>query len=121
MSDEREEAMEEMTTEVENLKLAWRFWVAERELEQLHQMVNGLWLLYDGKGWYQATIELTTQLLEVLSTTTISTPEQAQQEIMLQTSLASPPLAPLAEALLPFTWGAVFRKVEPIWQQLLGR
>jgi predicted ATPase/class 3 adenylate cyclase len=84
---DREPAIEEMTADVENLKIAWRYWVSEENLEQLHKMVNGLWLLFDLKGWYQATVELTTDLLDILSTTP-SSPEQAQQEIMLQTSLA---------------------------------
>jgi predicted ATPase/class 3 adenylate cyclase len=84
---EREAAMGEMAADVENLKIAWRYWAAQGDLEQLHQMVNGLWLLYDGRGWYQATVELTTDLLVILSTIP-STPEQARQEIMLQTSLA---------------------------------
>ncbi|HEX6305526.1 MAG TPA: adenylate/guanylate cyclase domain-containing protein [Anaerolineales bacterium] len=84
---EREAAMEEMTADVENLEIAWRHWVAGADLEQLHKMVNGLWLLYDGRGWYQATVELTTDLLDILSNTP-SSPEQARQEIMLQTSLA---------------------------------
>jgi predicted ATPase len=84
---EREAAMQELAADVENLKLAWRYWVAAGDLEQLHKMVNGLWLLYDGRGWYQATVELTIDLLDALSTTPTS-PEQVQQEIMLQTSLA---------------------------------
>jgi predicted ATPase/class 3 adenylate cyclase len=89
---EREEAMVAMSTEVENLKIAWRYWVAEGDMEQLQKMVNGLWLLYDGRGWYQATVELTTDLLNILSTSP-SSPEGAQQEIMLQTSLARALLA----------------------------
>jgi predicted ATPase len=89
---EREEALEAMTAEVENLKIAWRYWATNDDLEQLQKMVDGLWLLYDGRGWYQATVELTTDLLDILSTTP-STPEQAQQEIVLQTSLARALLA----------------------------
>jgi predicted ATPase len=85
--NEREAAMEEMTADVENLQIAWRYWVAEGDLEQLHEMVNGLWMLNDGQGWYQATVELTIDLLDILSVTP-SSPEQARQEIMLQTSLA---------------------------------
>jgi predicted ATPase/class 3 adenylate cyclase len=84
---EREAAMQEMKADVENLKIAWHYWVGEGDLEQLYKMVNGLWLLYDGQGWYQATVELTVDLLDILSTTP-SSHEQAQQEIMLQTSLA---------------------------------
>jgi predicted ATPase len=89
---ERETAMEEMTAEVENLQIAWRYWVEKRDLEQLYKMVNSLWMLYEGRGWYQAAVELTIDLLDILSTTP-SSPEQAQQEIMLQTSLARALLA----------------------------
>jgi predicted ATPase len=84
---EREPALEELAADVENLKIAWRYWVTQGELEQLQKMVDGLWLLYDGRGWYQAMVELTTDLLDVLSSTP-STPEQVQQEITLRTSLA---------------------------------
>jgi predicted ATPase/class 3 adenylate cyclase len=84
---EREAAMGEMAIDVENLKIAWHYWAERGDLERLHQMVNGLWLLYDGRGWYQATVELTSDLLDILATTP-SSPEQVRQEIMLQTSLA---------------------------------
>lgn len=86
-SHEREVAMQEMATDAENLEIAWRYWVAGGDLERLHEMVDGLWLLYDRRGWYQSTIELTTDLLNILSTTPSSS-EHARQEIMLQTSLA---------------------------------
>jgi predicted ATPase/class 3 adenylate cyclase len=89
---ERHAAVDEMAAEVENLKIAWRYWAAEEDLEQLYKMVNSLWLLYDQRSWYQATVELTTDLLNILSTTPSST-EQAQQEILLQTSLARALLA----------------------------
>jgi predicted ATPase/class 3 adenylate cyclase len=83
----REDAMDAMAAEVENLKIAWRYWVEAGDLEQLHKMVNSLWMLNDGRGWYQDAVELTADLLELLSTSPPS-PEQARQEIMLQTSLA---------------------------------
>lgn len=92
MGSEREAAMEQMAANVENLNAAWFFWSEQRDLEHLQKMVNGLWLLYDRKGWYQATIELTKDLLEILSTTPTS-PDQVQQEILLQTSLARALLA----------------------------
>jgi predicted ATPase/class 3 adenylate cyclase len=89
---EREAAMAAMAADVENLEIAWRYWAGKGDLERLQQMVNSLWLLYDRRGWYQATVELTSDLLEVLSTTP-SSPESAQQETMLQTSLARALLA----------------------------
>src|SRR6266540_1973846 len=88
----RETALREMEAEIENLRTAWRFWVEARDLEQLTKFVNSLWLLYDARGWYHDTVSLTNDLLNVLASTP-STPERAQQEIMLQTSLARALLA----------------------------
>jgi predicted ATPase len=83
----RETALAAMAADLENLRLAWRYWVAEDDLDQLNRLVDSLWLLYDVRGWYQATIELTTELLNVLSTAP-STRERAMQEVTLRTSLA---------------------------------
>jgi predicted ATPase/class 3 adenylate cyclase len=89
---ERQAAIESMAIEAENLKIAWRYWADQGDLDQLHKMVNSLWQLYDRRSWYQALVELTTDLLDILSTTP-SSPEQARQEITLQTSLARTLLA----------------------------
>jgi predicted ATPase len=83
----RELALAAMAADVENLRTAWRFWVAQRDLDQLNKLVDSLWLLYDARGWHHATIELTTDLLNVLQSTP-STLERAMQEVMLRTSLA---------------------------------
>ncbi len=83
----REPALTAMAADIDNLRIAWRYWVAERDLDQLKKLVDSMWLLYDARGWYHATIEITTDLLEVLSSTP-STPERAIQEVMLRTSLA---------------------------------
>jgi predicted ATPase len=83
----RERALTSLTVELDNIRTAWRYWAAEGNLEQLGKFTDSLWLLYDARGWYHATVELTTDLLQVLSVT-VSTPERARQEIILQTSLA---------------------------------
>lgn len=83
----RESTLMEIEYDIENMKIAWRYWVAERNLEQLHKLTDSLWLIYDAKGWYYATVDLTRDLLNVLATIP-STQELAKQEIMLQTSLA---------------------------------
>jgi tetratricopeptide (TPR) repeat protein len=49
-------------------------------------------VLYDARGWYHATVELTTDLLTILSKT-VTSPDRARQEILLQTSLARALLA----------------------------
>jgi predicted ATPase len=90
--DGRETAIREMESDIENLRIAWRYWVERRDLEQLNKFVNSLWLLYDARGWYHATVGLTNDLLNVLASTP-STPERAEQEIMLQTSMARALLA----------------------------
>jgi len=89
---EREAALEDLVSDLDNVRAAWRYWVGEKDLEQLGMFVDSLWLLYDGRGWYHATVDLTTDLLDVLSSTP-STPERAQQEILLRTSLARALLA----------------------------
>src|SRR5688572_6744095 len=90
--DGREAALREMESDIENVRTAWRYWVANGNLEQLHKLTDCLWLLYDARGWYHAMVDLTADLLHVLASTP-STPERAQQEILLQTSLARALLA----------------------------
>jgi predicted ATPase/class 3 adenylate cyclase len=89
---EREAALRELGSDIENVRTAWRYWVEQQNLEQLGKFVDGLWLLYDARGWYHAMVDLTNDLLAVLSTTP-STPEIVQQKILLQTSLARALLA----------------------------
>ena len=83
----REAALEEMESDIENVQTAWHYWVAEGNLEQLRKLTDCLWLLYDARGWYHAMVDCTGDLLNVLASTP-STPERAQQEIMLRISLA---------------------------------
>lgn len=83
----RDAALARLTADLENIRAAWRYWASAGNLEQLNKFTNSLWLLYDARGWYHATIELITDLLKILSTTT-SSPERLREEILLQTSLA---------------------------------
>ena len=83
----REAALAAMTADIDNLRLAWRHWVAERDRVQLNKLVDSLWLLYDARGWYQETIGLANDLLDILSSAS-SSPDRAAQEITQRTSLA---------------------------------
>ncbi len=85
--EERDVASERMAADIENLSTAWRFWVAEGDFEELGKLTDGLWLLYNARGWYHETATLITDLLEVLSSTP-SNQERLLQQILLQTSLA---------------------------------
>jgi tetratricopeptide (TPR) repeat protein len=83
----RELALEQLSADLENIHTARHYWVEEKDLEQLSKFVDSLWLLYDARGWYHSTIELMTDMLNVLSSTPL-TAGRIQQEILLQTSLA---------------------------------
>jgi predicted ATPase/class 3 adenylate cyclase len=84
---EREVALAELSADLENVRTAWEYWAGEKDLEQLGLFVDSLWLLYDWRGWYHLTIELTVDMLDILKSLP-PTPERIQQEILLQTSLA---------------------------------
>ncbi len=85
--DGRAAALSRLASDIDNVRTAWRYWVAEGNLGELSKFTDSLWLLNDARGWYQATVDLTTDLLNVLSST-VSTPERMREEITLQTSLA---------------------------------
>ena len=76
-----------LSTEIENLRLAWRFWASERNLDRLNELLDGLWHVYELRGWYHGTIELINDLLDVLSTSPPSQ-ERWKQEVTLRLSLA---------------------------------
>jgi predicted ATPase/class 3 adenylate cyclase len=84
---EREDALGDLEFEIGNLRSAWRHWVEVGDLEQLHRLLDGLWALYDARGWYHAAVELANDLLDVLSTSP-PTPDRTRDEITLRTSLA---------------------------------
>jgi predicted ATPase len=90
--EQRDAAIQQMVGDLENIRTAWCYWLAERDFEQLGKFTDSLWLLYDARGWYHATVDLTTELLELLSSTP-STPERVVEQITLQTSLARALLA----------------------------
>lgn len=90
--DGRETALQQMESEIENLRIAWSYWVEKGDLEQLNKFVNSILLLYDARGWFHATVAVTNNLLNVLAATP-STPQRVEQEIILQTSLARALLA----------------------------
>ncbi|HKJ42547.1 MAG TPA: hypothetical protein VKA27_10670, partial [Sunxiuqinia sp.] len=84
--NERETALQEFEENIENVRIAWQYWVIESDFEQLQKLTDSLWLLFHARGWYSAIVELTTDLLKVLASTP-TTQERSKQEIMLQTSL----------------------------------
>ena len=85
--EEREGASDRMAEDIENLSAAWRYWVDKGDFEELGRLTDGLWLLYNARGWYHETTTIITDLLDVLASTP-SSQERLLQQILLQTSLA---------------------------------
>jgi predicted ATPase len=84
---EREDALEDLSSELGNLLAAWRHLVAAGDLEQLGRLLDPLWTLLDARGRYHTAVELANDLLHVLATVP-PTPDRTRDEIMLRTSLA---------------------------------
>ncbi len=84
---DREAALDELASEIGNLRTAWRYWVVAENVEQLFNLIDGLWAIHEAKGWYHAAIELASDTLQVLATTP-PTPELANEELVIRTSLA---------------------------------
>ena len=87
-SEHSDVALRQMDLEIENVREAWRYWIAAENLEQLDKFIDVLWLVYETRGWYPAMVDLTKEKLAVHASFP-STPERARQEIVLQTNLAS--------------------------------
>ncbi len=83
----RQAALATLAEESANLRLAWAYWVAEADLGELNKLTGPLMTLDDDRGWYLDTVQLTTDMLAVLSNSE-STPERIGQEIALRISLA---------------------------------
>lgn len=84
---EREVTLDELASELGNLMKAWRYWVSAGDLGQLHRLLDGLWVLHEARGWYYAAVELTNDLLGVLSAVP-ETADRAREEVTLRVVLA---------------------------------
>jgi tetratricopeptide (TPR) repeat protein len=144
----REQTLDRLAFEIGNLTAAWRYWVEAGDLEQLDKMTDALWAHHDARGWYQAAVALTDDLLRVLASVP-STADRAREAITLHMSLARgllairgytedveaaygralelceelgevPRLAPVLGSLASFTlYQAEFEKTAALGRQLL--
>jgi predicted ATPase len=86
-SGDQERALTATKTEVGNLRIAWRYWLAQSDLGRLGHLAGSLLTLNEAGGWYQDTVELATDMLAVLARTT-PTPASVGKEIALRLTLA---------------------------------
>jgi predicted ATPase/class 3 adenylate cyclase len=73
--------------ESDNLRMSWRHWVGQADLDQLKQLKGVLWPLYDRRGWYHSTVEVIRDMLGVLAAMP-DRPNHWQEELTLRTTLA---------------------------------
>lgn len=79
--------IEELADEIGNMRTAWRYWVENRDLDRLFELLDGLWSLHESKGWYHAAIELLTDLIDLVGVAP-NREDLAGEELALRTSLA---------------------------------
>jgi predicted ATPase/class 3 adenylate cyclase len=80
-------ANDPVALESDNLRMAWRHWVTEGDLDRLKQLKGVLWPLYDRRGWYHSTVEVIRDMLGVLAAMP-DRPDHWQEELTLRTTLA---------------------------------
>lgn len=83
----RKDARRRLAGEIENLQVAWAFWIQASDIDRLHQLFDPMWMLYDAEGWYQGAIHLAEALLGALADQPESE-ERTREQIALETSLA---------------------------------
>jgi predicted ATPase len=51
-------ALSEIKDDIENVRAAWRLWLARRDGAQLRKFAKGLWLAHETWGWFRPAIDL---------------------------------------------------------------
>jgi predicted ATPase/class 3 adenylate cyclase len=60
------ELIDMMERDIENIRSAWRHLIATHDARRARKFVLGLWILYEIRGWYSASIALFNDALELL-------------------------------------------------------
>ena len=78
---------EAVVADIDNLRVAWHRAVERRNYARLDALREGLWPVYEARGWYHETIQLADDLL-ALQTLAPEDPDGWQQRLSLLTSRA---------------------------------
>ncbi len=57
-SSKQKVALAEIEQDIENIRAAWRYRLAEKNSAELLKFMDSFWLVYDVRGWHHAGIEL---------------------------------------------------------------
>ena len=84
---ERQAALTELEPELGNLRTAWDYWVERDGVEQVFEMIEGMWALHESRGRYRAAIDLANDGIGMLDRVE-PTPKVAAEQLALRMSLA---------------------------------
>jgi predicted ATPase len=74
-----QEALTEIDAEIENIRAAWRWMLAEQRLAEIARSVESLESFYDTRGWYQEGEEVFGQAVAALDRPDAPTTDEAQR------------------------------------------
>jgi len=60
-------ALFEIEADIENVRTAWRYYLDKKNALQIQKFIHGLWIVYWGRGWAHAAIELFEDAVKALS------------------------------------------------------
>jgi tetratricopeptide (TPR) repeat protein len=83
---ERSLALSAMEDELGNVRTAWDYWLLNREVDRLHELLEPLWGFHEARGDYAAAIALGEDLLDALAREP-PTPARAHLEYALHLSV----------------------------------
>jgi len=62
--------------DIENIRIAWRYHITNRNVDEARKFILGLFLIYEFRGWYRASNALFNEALQVL-------PDDSQDEDLM--------------------------------------
>lgn len=89
---DRDVVVATLGSDLANVRSAWDHWVATRDVDRLHELVEPLWGYYDAQGDYRNATVLGDDLQRILASLP-DTPERRSEQFAVQTNLARTILA----------------------------
>jgi len=81
-----ESILEDVATELGDMRTAWQYWVDAGDIDQLRLLLESLWVLHDARGWHQGIVELMTDFVGLLEGVEPS-PAILEEEMTARTGL----------------------------------
>lgn len=83
-SEKLVETLIEVTAELENVRAAWRWAVAQNRFDLIGQSLESMWIFYEIKGWFYEGEEIFRQAADALVRGHSGSPNNLQQRLLAQ-------------------------------------